>query len=262
MAEVVLPGSLQERIAQESYRVATVDDLPDGVTIGDADDGERVNLAGSPQPVGQSEAPSGNPADNQVYLTAPAGMPQYDPAFVQQIAQRAQQLEQQNQQLQMQQRIAALQADEQAFADSIEHLPQWQQEQMLHERERQQAQTINMYLQQRVMGLSDQLQGQSVAENAKAELIAKRMVAYHKARQAGLDFNNPVIFNSLTGDNVRHPDHMDEHIRGLLQLGVGGPKPILAGGARATNAGSSVPRKGSGDLAGLITSRSYELVPE
>lgn len=263
MAEVVLPSSLQERIAQAQPQLATLDDLPESVMLRDDGKGERVDLADGAQPETGQETPSMRPVDTPTQPTTPAGSPQYDPALIQQIAQRAQSLEAENQRLQVERQVAALQADEQRFADSIAHLPAWQQEQLLHERERGQAQTINVHLQNQLMQLHDQIQGRDQQSHEQREMVAKRMIAYTKASQAGLDFSNPVVFAQLTGNHITKPEQMDEAVRGLLQLAGngGGQRPIVAGGARSTNAGPPAPKQGSGDLAGLINSRSYELVP-
>lgn len=257
MPEIVLPASLSERIAQAEYQSASDADLPEGVNFEDERGHADATLADAPQPGYEQGTASVGPADTPPASAAPAGPTPVDPAVQQELLQLRQQVEG----MQFQERMRQLQQAEVDFANSIAHLPAAQQEAALARHEAEQLQPVLHYQQNMIQSLQEQLQGGQANADQANEMVAKRIVAWHRATQAGLDPSNPLIFETLTHPDVQTPKQMNARIQQFTQLGVGGRGRIIAGGDRATNAGQRQPKKGSGDLMGLITGRSYEVVP-
>lgn len=261
MSETVLPASLQERIAQEQYQPASAADLPDGVTIEDDGGGTTAGFADGPQPGYEQGTSADLTPDTPQPVESPAATEPPVNAVLQQMQQQLLALRQDNESMRAQQRLAQIQQAEIDFANSIQHLPPAQQEAALARHEMEQLQPVLQYQQQLIQQMQGQQQQSVEAAQASEEMVAKRMVAWHRAVNAGLDPSNPLIFSILTGEDVKNPADMDARIQQFIALGAAGGRRIVAGGERAVNAGARAPKRGSGDLMGLINSRSYELTP-
>lgn len=253
-------GSLVSQIAQAQYESADLNGVPEGVNLAETaqsappDPGVGDATTQPPEPAAPARPDTPPPAQTS------AGV---DPQFVGQIARELQDARARLQQVEADKQLAALQQEEYDFADSIAHLPAWQQDLLLTRRDQEKSQQAALHLQQRLMQQQAALDRLSQEPVQQQEALYKKLTAFHMMGEAGFDFLDPAnafIVESLVQPAVTEPEQMKQILDRFSAIAGRNRPPIIAGGARATNAGAPALKPGSGDLMALINNRSYELV--
>ena len=240
-------GNLSEVIASTNYQPAS-----EGIVL-PAEPGRHIVdgrlTDAAPQVAGQQ--PLGvttQPQLPQQPVVDPTQSPQYQQA---------------QQQLEAQMRAAALariEAEEARFEADIAHLSEEEQDRKRLERQVEQTQQVNAWLNQ-------QRQTERMTLEQRQQDIAKRQWGFLYARQAGLPFENPAIRSAILAANDR--TEMQQIVQGLVnyvnslqgqqaqqQLTNG----VFAAGASNETAPPAGPKQRSGDIEGLIAARGYTLV--
>ena len=261
-------GSLDGLLSERGYTTATVPMQGESVVRNEFGTGP-VTAPGPadyathgvvPQPASGVETPNGLPAQ-------PASVPQ-------QPAQPQVSVEQYHAAMAYAARMQAaaqeaarekLEAEDRLFLQSIADLSEMEQNAAILYRHNQQLQAANQ-------GLSETLQQQQQREEEEEQAEAKHGVAMVLAFRNGLPWENPGVQAAL----LAAPDRatMDQIVTGLkaalpqpaAQYGQQNPAQIAAqqivgAPARGSNgaAPASGPKPGSGDIAGLLKSRPYQV---
>ena len=275
-------ADLVQHIRGEQPMGVGVTALPEGVNLQESiDQANQLNAGSEPQvglPQSTDVPPGQAPVAPGAADTPSPGQPVagIDPALAQQLATELAQARQAiaEQQAREQERAArerfdALQAEEYAFANSIAHLPQWQQDLLLTKRENERAQQVNLALQGNLMQAHEKLQGYESQREHEGQMLAKRSSAMLLMSRAGFSLNDPTskfVADALTSEEIATPEQMEQRLAGFVNLlnarsqAQAAPPPIIAGGARATNSAAPTPKKGSGDLLGLVSATGYQVV--
>lgn len=161
-----------------------------------------------------------------------------------------------------------LRSEDEMFLAGIDHLPILEQEREIAIRYAQQLERANQHL-------YETEQQRRAREEQEDQEDSKETVAWHLATQAGLPWANPGVRNAL----LNSPDRptMDSIVAGLqAMIPRSQPQPMQYQQTPAQVAGQMVaaparggggrtapgPRRGSGDIEGLIKSRPYLMARE
>ncbi len=230
-------GSLSQVIGNAKYQSGSPDQLPEG-----------VNLSG----VGDPNAPQdiapylGNVAESGVSGVTPQQAPGAgpDPAEYQRL-----------QQIAYDASLARIEAEEQAFESSIQHLSEYEQQAYRLQRENEQTREVNEWLNQKLQQQEQSVQNQQQQQNKQKWMMLA-------ATQAGLPLSNPGVVTALS--KAQNVNELYSIANGLVQLVGQGQSTaavntlnngILSPGGRPAPSAPAGPKRGSGDISGLISSR-------
>ena len=160
--------------------------------------------------------------------------------------------------------LKRIEAEENAFQASIQHLDDDAKERAVLARELEQTREVNTWLNQRIQGVQRQVQ----ETEQQYQQRAKNYWVMHVAHQSGLPIEEPAIRNALAGANS--PDEMRAiaaNLVGLINRNVQESSQqvvnsgiFAAGSGTSTPAATAQPKQRSGDIAGLIGSRGQVAV--
>lgn len=252
-------SNLQSVLQATPYQQGSVNQLNEGVNLLGLGDDPSAPNAGI-QNVHQQYVMQQNP-QGQVMVSGPptGGMPGQGTSATTYGGNQQQDVER-FRQIALQATQQRIQADEARFQTEIQHLPDHERERRVLERELEQAQSVNGWLN------STLEQGQQ-AQYQQQQATAKNMWGFIYANQHGLPYQNPAIKSALMA--AESQEHMQQIAQGLVQLVTGGQSQqavqqlqsgvFAAGGVSPSGGGSQSLRQfeGSGNLKGLISSRGY-----
>lgn len=144
-------------------------------------------------------------------------------------------------------------AEDQAFLQSIAHLPKVEQDREILIR-------YNQQLEQAYRGLHETVAEREAREEAEEQQQAKAFIGMRLALKAGLPWGDPDIQATIMSAEDR--PRMERIVAALARGGATNAQiagQIMAAPPTGTRAprGMQGPKEGSGDIAGLIKSRSY-----
>ena len=146
-------------------------------------------------------------------------------------------------------------AEDQAFLQSIAHLPKVEQDREVLIR-------YNQQLEQAYRGMQETVQQREAREEAEEQEQAKAFIGMRLAIKAGLPWGDPDIQATIMSaeDRPRMERIVATLARGGQPTSAQVAGQLLAAPPTGTRAprGHNGPREGSGDIAGLIKSRPYQ----
>jgi hypothetical protein len=254
---------LSDVISGTQYQVGSPDALPEGTNlsgIGDpnapADIGQYIGNVTQP---GQVVANQG--VVSQIQPTTQPAQPAVDVAAIQAERQRLEQIA-------YNASMQRIEAEEAAFQASIANLDEETREMRVLERELEQQREVNNWLNTQVTGLRGQMtQAQQEAYQRQQE-ASKRQWGILMGHRYNLPYENEAVRTALLG--AESPEHMEAIAQNLVQIVNQGARVtsqnrfnsgILAAGSGATApTAPQGPKPRSGDISGLIASRSPQTV--